>query len=95
MGGATTSLSTPAIEGSPGTCRYGTFDGSDDYIEIAHDDAINPDSFTLAFWAKVEGGNGSWRSPFTSRGAIQPGRLGLMIAMGPGFTLEVALLRGV
>tara|TARA_R110002072_G_scaffold221802_1_gene378850 strand:+ start:144 stop:1202 length:1059 start_codon:yes stop_codon:yes gene_type:complete len=29
------------------------------------------------------------------RGAIKPGELGLMIAMGPGFTLEIALLRGV
>lgn len=29
-----------------------------------------------------------------ARDAIQPGKLGLLIAMGPGFTLEIALLRG-
>ncbi|MGE0713743.1 MAG: type III polyketide synthase [Planctomycetota bacterium] len=29
------------------------------------------------------------------RGAIQPGRFGLLVAMGPGFTVELALLRGV
>lgn len=29
------------------------------------------------------------------RGEIPPGALGLMVAMGPGFTLELALLRGV
>ncbi|MCA8920935.1 MAG: type III polyketide synthase [Planctomycetes bacterium] len=29
------------------------------------------------------------------RGEVKPGAFGLMIAMGPGFTLELALLRGV
>lgn len=29
------------------------------------------------------------------QGAIEPGQLGLLVAMGPGFTLELALLKGV
>lgn len=32
IGDATTSGTTPAVGGSPGTCRYGEFDGSGDYL---------------------------------------------------------------
>ena len=34
LNGLTTGNSTPALTGNPGTCRYGDFDGINDYIQI-------------------------------------------------------------
>ena len=54
-GGVTTANSTPAITGNPGTCRYGSFDGINDYVEIA--DAPELDLLTelsVATWIKPE-----------------------------------------
>lgn len=31
----------PARTGDPGTCRYGSFDGADDFVEIAHASSLN------------------------------------------------------
>ena len=47
-------------------------DGAGDYTEIPYDADLNPESFTLSLWAKVNGGDGSYRSPFTSRDAGPP-----------------------
>lgn len=49
--GAATQGADPAIDGSPGTCRYGEFDGSDDYAAFA--DAAHLDlasELTVAIW---------------------------------------------
>jgi hypothetical protein len=43
------------------------FDGSNDYVEVPYASAINPTSYTVSAWAKVEGGSGDWRSVITSR----------------------------
>ena len=45
------------------------FDGSNDYVEVPYAiySAINPTSYTVSAWAKVEGGSGTWRSVITSR----------------------------
>lgn len=47
--GTTTSDSTPAIAGTPGTCGYGVFDGSNDYIALPGFPNLTS-SFTIAAW---------------------------------------------
>ena len=36
-------------------------------VLVDHDVDLNDDAFTVALWAKVAGGSGTWRSPLTSR----------------------------
>ncbi len=36
-------------------------------VQVPHNQALNPESFTLTLWAKSEGGAGAWNSPVTSR----------------------------
>ncbi|MEM6512208.1 MAG: LamG domain-containing protein [Pseudomonadota bacterium] len=51
FGGVTTLQSSPAIPGNPGSCRYGDFDGVDDYIEIADDPALDFETaLTVGAW---------------------------------------------
>lgn len=51
VGDGTTSLSTPALPGNPGTCSYGVFDGAGDGVDIPHDDALNGlGSLTYTAW---------------------------------------------
>jgi MSHA biogenesis protein MshQ len=50
-----TLISDPAVAGSPGTCRYGEFDGVDDYIEISDSSALDDTSqITLSAWFKAD-----------------------------------------
>jgi MSHA biogenesis protein MshQ len=50
-GGATTANATPALSANPGTCRYGVFDGVDDYVQVADDPALDIASeLTVAAW---------------------------------------------
>lgn len=44
-----------------------TFDGTRDYVEISHKQSLNPQCFTISFWARVTAGQGADRSPLTSR----------------------------
>jgi len=42
---------TPALATNPGTCRYGVFDGIDDYIEIGDDPALDiANELTVTAW---------------------------------------------
>ena len=43
------------------------FYGTDDYVEVPYNADLNPDQFTVECWARVEGGDGTWRSVITSR----------------------------
>jgi hypothetical protein len=43
------------------------FDGSDDYVETPNLSALNPSTFTYEFWARVDGGYGTYRCPVSSR----------------------------
>ena len=46
-----TAISNPAIASNPGTCRYGEFDGIDDYIEIPDsEDLDNTSQITISAW---------------------------------------------
>jgi hypothetical protein len=50
-GGATTANTTPALATNPGTCRYGSFDGTNDYVEVADNAALDITSeLTIAAW---------------------------------------------
>jgi hypothetical protein len=48
---------------------------------IQHDwaEELNPESFTLALWARSEGGAGAWNSPVTSRHDLNPDSQGYLI----------------
>lgn len=49
INGAMTSVSNPAIAGNPGTCGYGQFDGSNDYIALPGFPNLT-ESFTITAW---------------------------------------------
>jgi len=51
--------------GNTGTSAY--FNGASSVIHHDWNSDLNPESFTLAFWARSEGGSGTWNSPITSR----------------------------
>ena len=54
FGGATTLETAPAVVGDPGTCRYGTFDGADDYVEVADAPALDLSTeLTVAAWVRL------------------------------------------
>ncbi len=65
------------------------FDGSNDYVEVPYaiDSAINPTSYTVSAWAKVEGGSG-WRSVITSRSITGSNDKGCMIYAGENDTWQ-------
>ena len=48
---ATTSYTNPAIAGSPGTCRYGNFDGNNDYVALPNLANLTT-SFTITAWIR-------------------------------------------
>ncbi len=58
--GPTTAIESPAVAGSPGTCRYGVFDGSDDYVEIPGFPDLQTD-FSLTAWIRSTTASGDQR----------------------------------
>jgi MSHA biogenesis protein MshQ len=51
--GANTANATPAIAGSPGTCYYGSFDGANDYVEVADNALLDvTDELTVMMWLR-------------------------------------------
>ncbi|MBN2519643.1 MAG: hypothetical protein JXB17_03995, partial [Bacteroidales bacterium] len=44
-----------------------SFDGTSNYIEMPHNSSLNPDNFTISFWAKWNGSTGTYQSIITSR----------------------------
>ncbi|NJN51328.1 MAG: LamG domain-containing protein, partial [Gammaproteobacteria bacterium] len=51
--GASTSMASPALSGSPGSCGYGVFDGVNDYVEVPNGPALNGDAvLTYAAWIR-------------------------------------------
>ncbi len=51
--------------GNTGTSA--TFNGTSSVIQHDWSTDLNPESFTLALWARSDGGAGTWNSPVTSR----------------------------
>lgn len=51
FGSATTANATPAIAGDPGTCRYGNFNGTNQYVQVADNAALDlPNRITVTAW---------------------------------------------
>jgi cyanobactin cluster PatC/TenC/TruC protein len=59
-----------------------SFDGIQDYIQVNYQPALNPPQFTISFWAKVTGGQGTYRCPIASR-MDNPGLSGYLIYATP------------
>jgi len=55
------------------------FDGWSSLIQHDWAEELNPESFTLALWARSEGGAGAWHSPVTSRNDLNPDSQGYLI----------------
>gem|GEM_PF-3027474 len=55
------------------------FDGWSSMIQHDWAEELNPESFTLALWARSEGGAGAWNSPVTSRHDLNPDSQGYLI----------------
>ncbi|OYW15491.1 MAG: hypothetical protein B7Z46_00210 [Hydrogenophilales bacterium 12-64-6] len=51
--GAVTSSAGPAIAGTPGTCGYGVFDGSNDYVAVPASFPNLATDFTLTAWIRT------------------------------------------
>ncbi len=51
--GAATSSAAPAIAGTPGTCGYGVFDGSNDYVAVPASFPNLSANFTLTAWIRT------------------------------------------
>jgi MSHA biogenesis protein MshQ len=49
---ATTSITSPALSGSPGTCNYGVFNGSTQYVEMPGTLPHVGNEFTIAAWIR-------------------------------------------
>lgn len=62
---AVTDGASPAIPGDPGTCRYGVFDGVDDYLAAPNVSATLNATASLAFWINTTqtGSNTAWQAP--------------------------------
>jgi MSHA biogenesis protein MshQ len=60
INGVSTSNLNPAIAGSPGTCAYGAFDGSNDYVALANFPNLTG-SFTITGWIRPNRINGDQR----------------------------------
>jgi len=65
QGGANTALARPAKSGDPGTCRYGIFDGSDDYVTVSNLSNTLNSTATLTFWVRTiqSGSSTAYQSP--------------------------------
>jgi hypothetical protein len=67
-------------EGANGaTGTSATFNGASSLIQHDWIADLNPESFTLALWAKSDGGAGAWHSPVTSRNDLNPDSQGYLI----------------
>jgi hypothetical protein len=53
LNGATTGGTTPAIPDTPGTCNYGMFDGSNDYVAVPTSFPNLTTDFTITAWMRT------------------------------------------
>jgi hypothetical protein len=53
VNGATTGGTMPAISGTPGTCNYGMFDGSNDYVAVPTPFPNLVTDFTITAWIRT------------------------------------------
>jgi len=66
-----------------------------DVLEL-EEERVEPARETLAEYGNLSSASVHFvAKEILRRGDVEPGRFGLVVAMGPGFTLELALVRGV
>jgi hypothetical protein len=53
VNGAMTASASPAIPSSPGTCNYGVFDGTNDYVDVPSTFPNLATDFTLTAWMRT------------------------------------------
>jgi len=82
--GSVTTQDPGALYGDPDTSM--DFAGTNGRVQVPYDAALNPASFTVELWAKVEGGS-SYRSPLTGRGGTG-GQQGYLFYAMPGNTWQ-------
>ncbi|MDM8536732.1 FG-GAP-like repeat-containing protein [Desulfobacterales bacterium HSG17] len=70
-----------------------TFDGADDYVEIAYSAEINPSVFSVEVWAKVTFTTGNYQSVITSRDAAFS--MGYMFYIDPANKWQLWIGNGI
>ncbi len=65
VNGATTDSTSPVVSTNPGTCGYGTFDGTDDYVDVTNLSSILNGTASLTFWINTTqtGNDAAWQAP--------------------------------
>lgn len=65
VNGASTTDVNPAIPGDPGTCGYGVFDGTDDFVDVPGLSGILNGTASLTFWINTSqvGNDLGWMAP--------------------------------
>lgn len=67
VAGTTTNVTFGTAGANANTGTSASFDGTSSVIQHPWSADLNPQSFTLALWARSNGGAGAWNSPVTSR----------------------------
>jgi MSHA biogenesis protein MshQ len=91
LNGAQTANTTPALAGNPGSCRYGSFDGVNDYLDMGSPTALTfTNQLTVMGWVRWNinpaAGN-NWANIVTnnSNAASDVGQFWLQHSTGNGF----------
>ncbi len=79
VAGTVTDVEFGAAGANDNTGSSATFNGTSSVIQHPWSADLNPESFTLALWAKSDGGAGAWNSPVTSRNDLNPDSQGYLI----------------
>jgi Concanavalin A-like lectin/glucanases superfamily/Glucose / Sorbosone dehydrogenase len=87
-----TYLNTPALS-QPGALAGDAntavgFNGSDEYVNVPYNAALNPAAFTVEAWANVTGGAGTFRSLVTSRDYAPGNARGFVLYAAPDNTWQ-------
>jgi len=81
-----TAMGDAQITGDPARGQVLLLDGGGDAVEVAYSEDLNPETFTLSFWANPDPAGLNHRSPITSRDDF-PAR-GYIIYLEPGNTWQ-------
>ena len=77
---------TGALAGDANTAV--AFNGTDEYVNVPYNAALNPAAFTVEAWANVTGGQGSFRSLVTSRDYAPGNARGFVLYAAPDNTWQ-------
>jgi hypothetical protein len=76
VNGAQTSNTTPALTGNPGTCRYGNFDGINDYLDMGSPSSLSfTNKITVMAWVRWNispGAGNNWANIISNNSNVSP-----------------------